>query len=132
MLKPIAIDRGAALRALRMMAVQAHDRLERGFWIVVFPEGTRTASGTHGRFHVGGAWLAAQTGAPVLPVAHNAGELWGRHAFLKYPGTVTVRIGTPIAPQARKADDLNREAENWIRLQMNDITGNARERTGTA
>jgi 1-acyl-sn-glycerol-3-phosphate acyltransferase len=132
MLKPIAINRGAALRALKTMAAQAHDRLDRGFWIVVFPEGTRTASGTHGRFHVGGAWLAAQTGAPVLPVAHNAGELWGRHAFLKYPGTVTVRIGAPIAPQARKADDLNLEAENWISLQMNYITVNARERTGTA
>jgi 1-acyl-sn-glycerol-3-phosphate acyltransferase len=132
MLRPIAIDRGAALRALKTMAVEARERLGRGFWIVVFPEGTRTAIGTHGKFHVGGAWLAAQTGAPVLPVAHNAGELWGRHAFLKYPGVVTVRIGAPIASQARKADDLNREAENWIRSQMNDITGHARRRTGTA
>jgi 1-acyl-sn-glycerol-3-phosphate acyltransferase len=132
MLKPIAIDRGAALRALRMMAAQAHDRLERGFWIVVFPEGTRTASGTHGKFHVGGAWLAAQTGAPVLPVALNAGELWGRHAFLKYPGTITVRIGAPLAPQTRKADDLNREAESWIRSQTDDLTGMARDRTRTA
>lgn len=132
MLRPIAIDRRTGTRALRTMAAQARDRLGRGFWIVVFPEGTRTAPATHGKFHVGGAWLAVQTGTAVLPVAHNSGELWGRHAFLKYPGTVTVRIGAPIPPEGRKADDLNREAESWIQSQMSEITGHARDRTGPA
>lgn len=122
MLSPIAIDRGAGARALRQTLDQGRERLKQGFSIVIFPEGTRTAPGTRGKYHSGGAWLAVQTGAPVLPIAHNAGEFWRRNAFLKYPGLVTVSIGAPIQPREMSAEALNRQVEDWIESEMQRIT----------
>ncbi len=61
MMSPIAIDRGSASRALKQTLEQGRDRLSAGWWIVVFPEGTRIAPGRRGRYHLGGAWLAGKT-----------------------------------------------------------------------
>jgi 1-acyl-sn-glycerol-3-phosphate acyltransferase len=81
---------------------------------VVFPEGTRVAAGQQKKFGIGGAILAEASGAPVVPIAHNAGYFWPRRQFIKQPGTVKVVIGKPIATRDRKAADINAEAENWI------------------
>lgn len=118
MLKPIAIDRSAGTRALRQTYEQGKDRLARGFWIVIFPEGTRAAPGAIRPFQSGGAWLAAKTGAPVLPVAHDAGHCWPRNAWLKHPGTITVTIGKPIEPGGSSANEINATAERWIRSEL--------------
>jgi len=121
MLTPIAIDRSSGARALRQMLEQGRDRLAQGFCIVIFPEGTRVAPGERREFHAGGAWLAVQTATPVLPVAHNAGAVWSRKAFLKYPGTVTVSIGEPIAPQDLTPEKLSRHVEQWIEAEIERI-----------
>jgi 1-acyl-sn-glycerol-3-phosphate acyltransferase len=115
---PIAIDRASGAHALRRMAELGRERLAQGFWIAIFPEGTRVPPGTKGKYHPGGAWLAVQCGAPVVPVAHNAGLLWGRQAFLKRPGTVTVEIGAPIDARAHTPESLNAAVENWIEGRM--------------
>lgn len=118
MTSPVAIDRKAGMRALKQMLAQGKARLKHGFWIVVFPEGTRIAPGERGVYQTGGAAIAVHAGAPVLPVAHNAGTCWRRHAFLKYPGTITVSIGKAIDSRGRKADMVTREAETWIEAEM--------------
>ena len=118
MLSPVAIDRKAGIRALKQMLTQGADRLARGFWIIVFPEGTRIAPGARGTYQTGGAAIAVHAGVPVLPVAHDAGTCWRRHAFRKYPGIITVSIGKPIDSRGRKADALTREVENWIEAEM--------------
>jgi 1-acyl-sn-glycerol-3-phosphate acyltransferase len=118
MLSPIAIDRQAGPRALRQMLEQGRDRLGRGFCIVIFPEGTRTAPGARGDYQVGGAWLAVKTATPVVPVAHDSGELWRRNAFLKHPGTITVSIGAPIEAGSLEPEALNRRVEDWIEGEM--------------
>jgi 1-acyl-sn-glycerol-3-phosphate acyltransferase len=51
-------------------------------------------------------------------VAHNAGLLWRRNAFLKRPGTVTVEIGAPIDARAHTAETLNSAVEQWIEGRM--------------
>jgi 1-acyl-sn-glycerol-3-phosphate acyltransferase len=118
MMSPIAIDRGSATRALKQMLEQGRQRMAAGWWIVVFPEGTRIAPGHRGRYHVGGAWLACQTGATVVPIAHNAGTLWRKNALVKYPGTITVSIGPPIHTQGEKAETLNQKVEDWIESEV--------------
>jgi len=123
MLTPIAIDRGSGARAMRQMLEQGRERLENGFCIVIFPEGTRVAPGERVEFHAGGAWLSVQTAIPVLPVAHNAGALWPRKAFLKYPGTITVSVGEPIAPHEFTTQNLNRHVEQWIEAELRRIAG---------
>jgi len=121
LLAPIAIDRASGPRALRQLLEQGRDRLARRYCIVIFPEGTRVAPGTRGRYQVGGAWLAVKTGASVVPVAHNAGELWGRRAFIKRPGLVTVSIGAPIDSRQLAPEELNRKVEDWIEGEMQRI-----------
>ncbi|TSA50160.1 MAG: 1-acyl-sn-glycerol-3-phosphate acyltransferase [Nitrosomonadales bacterium] len=118
MTSPIAIDRGAGREALKQLVSQGKDRLQKGFWVVVFPEGTRIPPGEKGKYHIGGAWLATHTGAPALPVAHNAGEFWGKNSFLKKPGIITVSVGPAINTSGMKADELNRRAEAWIEGEM--------------
>jgi 1-acyl-sn-glycerol-3-phosphate acyltransferase len=114
-LKPIAIDRKKQREALRILLEYGKRYLNQGLWVVIFPEGTRTAAGEVRNFSAGGAMLAQQTGYPVIPVAHNAGDFWPRYSFFKYPGVIKVKIGPMIASEGRKAADINAEAENWIR-----------------
>ena len=118
MTSPIAIDRSSKKAALKQIVSQGKDRLKKGFWIVVFPEGTRIAPGEKGRYGIGGAWLATHTGAPVVPVAHNAGRFWGKNALIKLPGTITVSIGAPIDPTGMEPGDLNARVESWIEAEV--------------
>lgn len=118
MTSPIAIDRSAGIRALKQIEEQGIERLKQGFWVTIFPEGTRMKPGTKGTYQPGGAWLAVHSHAIVLPVALNSGEFWGRKAFLKRPGTITVSIGKPIRPAGMKADELNARVETWIEKEM--------------
>ena len=117
MLSPIAIDRSSRRQALQQLVDQGRQRLAAGFYIVIFPEGTRIAPGKRGKYRAGGARLAVQTGTPVLPVAHNAGLRWGKNAFLKYPGMITVSIGPLIQPDDN-AESLTRRVEDWIENEM--------------
>ncbi len=121
MTSPIAINRSSKKAALKQIVEQGKDRLKRGFWIVVFPEGTRIAPGKKGRYGIGGAWLATHTGAPVVPVAHNAGHFWGKNALIKRPGTITVSIGAPIDPAGMEPGELNASVESWIETEMTHI-----------
>ncbi len=118
MLAPIAIDRGAGREALKQIVKQGKEKLAQGFWVLVFPEGTRVAPGEKGRYGIGGGWLAAESGAPIVPVAHNAGEVWPKNAFIKRPGTVTVRIGPVIDSSGKSAPELTRAVEAWIETEM--------------
>lgn len=118
MTSPIAIDRSAGRSALDQVVEQGRDRLEQGFWVVIFPEGTRIPTGQKGKYRIGGAWLATHTDVPVVPVAHNAGEFWARNAFTKKPGTITVSIGKPIDPSGMEPNALNAQVENWIESEM--------------
>ncbi len=122
LLEPIAIDRKAGRKAVRQVVDQGIQRLHAGRWVVIFPEGTRVAPGERKRYGVGGALLAAQSGYPVVPVAHNAGEFWRRHSFIKYPGVIRVVIGAPIASAGRPAAEIIADVENWIESTMLKIT----------
>lgn len=118
MTSPIAIDRNAGREALRQIEEQGRARLAAGLWVVIFPEGTRVKPGERGKYNIGGAWLAAKTGVPVLPIAHNAGRVWPKNALIKRPGEIVVSIGPAIASAGRKAGEINAEAETWIEARM--------------
>ncbi len=101
--------------------VQGMERLAKGWWIVIFPEGTRTAPGAAPRYKTGGSRLAVRTATPVVPIAVNSGELWPRKAFLKLPGTISVSIGAPIDPAGNTADGVAAQVEDWIEGEMHRI-----------
>lgn len=117
-LQPIAINRKQRSKALKQILLEGQERIEAGLWIALFPEGTRVAPGTPTRFASSGSTLAHKTGVPVVPVAHNAGTFWKRQGFFKRPGTIELRIGSPIYPEGKKASEINRLAETWVEAQM--------------
>lgn len=121
MTSPIAINRSDGKGAVKQLLKQGKHRLAQGFFVVIFPEGTRIPFGERGKYKIGGALLAASASVPVVPVAHNAGRLWGRNSFIKRPGLVTMSIGTPIATQGLKADEINARTEAWIENEIQQL-----------
>ncbi len=117
-LAPIAIDRGAGRQAVKQIIDQGRARLESGKTVVLFPEGTRVPAGYRRRYGLGGPVLAAETGFPVVPVAHNAGTVWPRRSVRLFPGTVTVVVGPPIDPAGMTPEQIRDRAEQWIETTM--------------
>lgn len=114
----VTIDRSGGKDALRQVVEQGQAMLRLGYWVVVFPEGTRTAIGSQRRYKIGGATLATAAGCAVVPVAHNAGEFWRRNAFIKHPGEIVVSIGPAIPAAGRTPEEVNTQAEAWIEGEM--------------
>jgi 1-acyl-sn-glycerol-3-phosphate acyltransferase len=115
---PIAIKRSDRQGAIRQLLRQGRARLAAGFCVVIFPEGTRVPYGQRVKYKSGGAMLAAACGVPVIPVAHNAGRLWGRNSFIKHPGVITMSIGAPIDPSGLTPEEINARAESWIEHEV--------------
>jgi 1-acyl-sn-glycerol-3-phosphate acyltransferase len=111
---PITIDRKAGTDAMQQITEQGRERIAQGFWIVVYPEGTRIRAGTRAHYKTGGTRLAIALDIPVVPVAHNAGYLWPKGVLGKRPGTVTVSIGKPIRPDGTDMQQLMNKVETWI------------------
>lgn len=122
LLKPIAIDRSSGRKAVKQVIEQGKKRLDAGIWVTIFPEGTRVAPGQFKKWGVGGAILAEHSGYPIVPVAHNAGEFWGRREFVKKPGTIQVIIGPPFQTQGMKASEINHQVEEWMKSAMAEIS----------
>ncbi len=121
-MKMISIDRAAAKDALKQVFDQGRERLSAGYWVVIFPEGTRVAPGQTCRYKPGGAHLAVRSGARVVPVAHNAGEVWGKGLLDISAGLITVSIGPPIDPAGKTAVKINALAAAWIEAEMQRIS----------
>ena len=113
-MQPIAINRTAGMRALRQIVNDGKQRLERGLWVVIFPEGTRTAPGERRKYQAGGGLLAAKTGYPIVPVAHNAGNFWPKNSLDKSPGTIRMVVGPVITSEGKSAEQITSEVEDWI------------------
>ena len=99
----IAVDRKAGMRALKSLVEQAVDRLEHGFQVIIFPEGTRMPYGETGKYHSGIAAIYERSGQPVYPVSLDSGRFWPKTGELK-PGPITMRIHPPIVPGLPKAE----------------------------
>ncbi|MDH5600818.1 MAG: 1-acyl-sn-glycerol-3-phosphate acyltransferase [Gammaproteobacteria bacterium] len=119
---PIAIDRKAGRKAINQIVEQGIERLKKGIWIVIFPEGTRSKPGTRLEYKKGGAILASKSGHKVIPVAHTAGEFWPKGFFSRQTGTILMSIGPAIETKGRKTEDIMKEAEKWIETRMKEIS----------
>lgn len=124
--RPIAINRGAGRKAVKQIVEQGIKRLKAGQWVLIFPEGTRVAPGEKKRYGMGGAILAEQSGYPVLPVAHNAGEFWRKKQFVKTPGTIRLVFGPMIESKGKEAQAINKEAEAWMEAKADEISSFSR------
>lgn len=126
LMEPIAIDRSLGRKAVSQMVDQGSKMLKDGYWVVVFPEGTRAKPGEAKRYKAGGSRLAVETGFPIVPIAHNAGEFWPRHSFIKWPGCISVSIGPVIETKDKTVEQVTNEAETWIENKMKEISNPSR------
>ena len=115
---PIAINRSNKSSAMQQVIEKGRKCLQEGRWVLMFPEGTRVPFGEIGHYRLGGARLAAATGYPVIPVAHDAGRFWARRKFIKQPGTVHVVIGPLIESNGRTPEEILQLTKDWIESTM--------------
>ncbi len=120
---PIFINRNDKKTAMQQIIDKGTKCLQQGRSIMVFPEGTRVPFGQSGHYKMGGARLAAATGYPIIPVAHNAGWYWPRRTFIKKPGTITVVIGPMIETKGKKPEEILKLTKDWIETTMTRING---------
>ena len=114
----VHIDRSRPTEAFSRVVAQGRRLLGQGVWVAMFPEGTRVPRGQQGKYRSGGARLAVECGALVVPVAVTSARCWPPRAFVKSPGVIDVSFGPPIDSQGRKADELMRQVQEWIEAEM--------------
>lgn len=117
LIEPIAIDRTKSNSIKELIRIGSK-RLKDGRFVIIFPEATRVRPGEEKRFTRSGAALAHASHYPILPIVHNAGKLWPRGFLIKKSGTIRVKIGPLIETQGKTTDEINEEAERWIRKNI--------------
>ncbi len=109
----IAVDRSAGRQALTSMTERARVETARGRPILIFPEGTRRPAGAEPQYKHGIAHLYANLGVPMVPMALNTGLFWGRHDFIRHPGTLVVEF-LPAIPPGRDPEEVFAEMQMAI------------------
>jgi long-chain acyl-CoA synthetase len=108
------------LRDFQSSFAHAGRAMDRGFHVLVFPEGTRAAEGQLARFRPGIGLLAKECGARVLPVAiRGLGELKANHGRWFRSGKIEVRVGEPLRfsptePESAITARLHAEVERLL------------------
>jgi 1-acyl-sn-glycerol-3-phosphate acyltransferase len=114
----IHIDRSNRTEAWNKVAEQGRVLMDKGKWVIMFPEGTRTERGGKGSYKTGATRLACATSAYVVPIAVTSGRCWPRKSFSFTPGTIDVSIGQPVSAEGREPAELMEEVERWIEAEM--------------
>ena len=112
----IPITRDQGINALKKMGRNAKRAVKENRSMMIFPQGTRVNPGVSSRekpYLPGVFFLYTQTKVPVIPVAHNAGLLWPKNSFMKYPNrlkskSLTIQILPAIEPGLSKLEFLKK------------------------
>ncbi|WP_043832592.1 lysophospholipid acyltransferase family protein [Muricoccus aerilatus] len=118
----IPVDREGGASSLKRLVRATRSAAEAGYQVVIFPEGTRSAPGEVQPWQPGFAAMAAATGLPVVPVATDSGRFWGKRAFTKRPGVLTVAVLPPIPPGLPRAALIER-AEAAVATASAELVG---------
>ena len=118
----MAIDRKKGSRAYEQFMKQGKEFLNKGWWLAMFPEGTRTAPGQKTHYKSGGARFAVATGTPIIPIALNSCECWPRNSISKTPGLITLSVGPMIKTEGRTFEAVQEELVAWIEGEMHVIS----------
>lgn len=114
----MAINRKKGQSAFEYFRTKGAEFIQKGWWIVLFPEGTRTAPGSVGKYKTGGARFAVSKGVPIVPVALNSGDFWPKNSIGKKAGTITVSIGPKIETAGKTFEEVQERMTAWIENEM--------------
>jgi len=101
----IGIDRSGGATALKQMIKEAKQRMEEGYNLIIFPEGTRMPLGQTRDYLPGVAALAKFLKCPIVPIALNSGKFSPRNAFSKRSGIIDV-VFLEALPAVMDSDTL--------------------------
>ena len=117
MLHPIGINRDKPKQAILQTLEEGSERLKRGMFVLLFPEGTRVKAGRVGKYARSGFELAKRNNVKVLPLCHNSGDCWPAHKFLKKSGTINLHIGEPFyVEDSKESAEVVRQ---WVEKKLN-------------
>lgn len=109
---PVADGVGHSIELLRPM-------VEKGYSVVVFPEGTRSPDQRVHRFHKGAFYMARELGVEILPVVlHGIGGALPKQEFLLRHGQVTVTVMDRIKYDTGSINDHARQTKALISRQL--------------
>ena len=122
----IPINRSDNFDSLKKMARMAKKAIKKGRSILIFPQGTRVPVNSDTKdypYLPGVFFLYSQCKIPVVPVAHNAGLLWPKNSFKKFPNnlkskTVTMKLLDEI-PVGLNKNDFLKELETKTETETN-------------
>jgi len=119
-MRPIPINRKNKFQSLRKVIDEASKRLNDGFSVLIFPEGTRIKPKNGiAEFSNSCGLLSVKNNIPILPICHNSGKFWENKKFIKKSGLINVSIG-PLF----KGDDpkvLTNEVKVWMEKEYQKI-----------
>ena len=101
-------------------AEQGEGLMDRGKWIIMFPEGTRGERGQKGNYKSGATRLAVATGAYVVPIAVTSARCWPRRSFSFIPGIIDVSIGQPVSAEGSEPGELMEKLSGGLRPRCTD------------
>jgi long-chain acyl-CoA synthetase len=107
-------------RGFQRSFAHAGDAMDRGYSVMIFPEGTRSADGKLHQFRAGIGLLAQQSGVPVVPVALiGLGEMRAGKTRWFRSGRLEVHVGeaVPVEEGAEPGQLTARLEESVRRLR---------------
>jgi 1-acyl-sn-glycerol-3-phosphate acyltransferase len=121
----IMVDRGTTTKdGLKKLIKKFRDVLKIRN-VTVFPEGTRMLPGAAPNYKSGLGMIASALGdVAIVPVAINSGLYWPRKGWLKYPGTIRVKILPAFLADGLGRNEITRRAEEAIEGGMRSLMKN--------
>lgn len=109
----IPLDRQGGARALKNLVMNCKNAIKDQRQIIIFPEGTRSQYGKKVKLQAGVAAIASQLDLKIVPVSTNSGLHWGRHSFLKKPGTIYINLHPVITDLSNRKKVLFAIEKSW-------------------
>lgn len=95
---------------------QLRSAVQRGYSILVFPEGTRSEDCAIGRFHRGAFYIAEELGLDIIPVViHGAGHVLPKRELILRKGSIYVEVQDRISPLDKSFGDGYRDRTRGFR-----------------
>ncbi len=115
----IGIERENSKKALKSLLLAAK-KIKEGTSVLVFPEGTRSTTGTLLPFKKGAFLLARKSGADIVPLAvDGTRDIMKKGSLMMAPARATLSIGKPFSTKGKTDEELMQktleEIQNLLR-----------------